>query len=71
VVLVSAPVVSTMVVLARRGGRSLGITTGSLEVRIGRCRDVIVVLGELHEVLLFVQILYGRCMVDIHGIADF
>jgi hypothetical protein len=60
-----------MVVLARRGGRSLGITTGSLEVRIERCREAIVVLGGLLEVLLFVQILYGRCMVDIHGIADF
>jgi hypothetical protein len=55
VVLVSALVVSTMVVLARRGDGSLGITTGSLEVRIERFRLVVV----------------GRCMIDIHGIADF
>jgi hypothetical protein len=71
VVLVSALVVSTMVVLARRGGRSLGITIGSLEMRIERCREVVVVLGKLLRVLLFVQTLYGRCMIDIHGIADF
>jgi hypothetical protein len=71
VVLVSALVVSTMVVLARRGDGSLGITTGSLEVRIERFRLVVIVLGKLLEALLFVQTLYGRCMIDIHGIADF